>query len=71
MIVSTMTDMNRDADAAAAVAGSSASSEPLALVQGVQSALEAVHVHTGLPWWATLLVSSHELGEATLDAVKI
>ncbi|KAE8877744.1 hypothetical protein PF005_g22033 [Phytophthora fragariae] len=40
-------------DVAAAVTGS----EPWVIVQGVQSALEAVHTTTGLPWWATLMLS--------------
>ncbi|KAE8953796.1 hypothetical protein PR001_g32741, partial [Phytophthora rubi] len=32
-------------------------SEPWVIVQGVQSVLEAVHTTTGLPWWATLMLS--------------
>ncbi|KAE8953105.1 hypothetical protein PR003_g32610 [Phytophthora rubi] len=31
--------------------------EPWVIVQGVQSVLEAVHTTTGLPWWATLMLS--------------
>ncbi|GMF25095.1 unnamed protein product [Phytophthora lilii] len=46
------------ADVAAAVAGSGTGHEPWAIVQGVQTVLEAVHTTTGLPWWATLLVGA-------------
>ncbi|KAG7397097.1 Cytochrome c oxidase assembly protein cox18, mitochondrial [Phytophthora boehmeriae] len=44
-------------DVAAAVAGNGTGHEPWAIVQAVQTALDAVHTTTGLPWWATLLLS--------------
>ncbi|ETL83537.1 hypothetical protein L917_16511 [Phytophthora nicotianae] len=52
----TMTD-GQLTDVAASVASSSTGHEPWAIVQGVQSVLEMVHTTTGLPWWATLLLS--------------
>eukprot|EP00644_Phytophthora_capsici_P008626 jgi/Phyca11/7571/fgenesh1_pm.PHYCAscaffold_20_\ len=51
-------------DVAAAVAGSGTGHEPWIVVQGVQSVLEAVHTTTGLPWWATLLLSGVTLRAA-------
>ncbi|KAL4130357.1 hypothetical protein PRIC2_006358 [Phytophthora ramorum] len=51
-------------DVAAAVAGSTTGHEPWAIVQGVQSVLETVHTTTGLPWWATLLLSGVTLRAA-------
>ncbi|KAF4037953.1 60Kd inner membrane protein [Phytophthora infestans] len=51
----TMTD-GQLTDVAAAVT-SGTGNEPWAIVQGVQSVLETVHTTTGLPWWATLLLS--------------
>ncbi|TDH70414.1 hypothetical protein CCR75_009071 [Bremia lactucae] len=44
-------------DVAAAAVDSSTSHEPWAIVQGVQSILETVHLTTGLPWWTVLLLS--------------
>ncbi|CEG49987.1 cytochrome oxidase biogenesis family [Plasmopara halstedii] len=44
-------------DITGSVANSSTGHEPWGVVQGVQSVLEAVHTTTGLPWWATLLLS--------------
>ncbi|KAG6960834.1 hypothetical protein JG688_00009391 [Phytophthora aleatoria] len=41
----------------AAAASSDTGNEPWVIVQGVQSVLETVHTTTGLPWWATLLLS--------------
>ncbi|KAG7392022.1 Cytochrome c oxidase assembly protein cox18, mitochondrial [Phytophthora pseudosyringae] len=51
-------------DVAAAVVGSGTVHEPWAVVQGVQSVLETVHTTTGLPWWATLLLSGVTLRAA-------
>ncbi|RLN47125.1 hypothetical protein BBJ29_008462 [Phytophthora kernoviae] len=42
---------------AAAVAGNGTGHEPWAVVHAVQTALDAAHTTTGLPWWATLLLS--------------
>ncbi|OWZ08562.1 Cytochrome Oxidase [Phytophthora megakarya] len=44
-------------DVAAAVTGSGTGHEPWAIVQGVQSILDAVHTTTGMPWWTTLMLS--------------
>lgn len=41
-----------------AVVGSVDKADTWAVVQGVQSVLEAVHETTGLPWWATLMVGT-------------
>uniref|UniRef100_A0AAV1VDT0 Membrane insertase YidC/Oxa/ALB C-terminal domain-containing protein n=1 Tax=Peronospora matthiolae TaxID=2874970 RepID=A0AAV1VDT0_9STRA len=51
-------------DAGAAVLESGAGHEPWAIVQSVQAALEAVHTTTGLPWWATLMLSGVTLRAA-------
>uniref|UniRef100_M4C5Q8 Uncharacterized protein n=1 Tax=Hyaloperonospora arabidopsidis (strain Emoy2) TaxID=559515 RepID=M4C5Q8_HYAAE len=51
-------------DAGVAVLDSGAGHEPWAIVQGVQAALEAVHTTTGLPWWATLMLSGVTLRAA-------
>lgn len=56
------------ADVAAAVAGSGTGHEPWAIVQGVQSVLDAVHTTTGMPWWATLLVGElRQLGRGSRE----
>ncbi|CAH0481965.1 unnamed protein product [Peronospora belbahrii] len=48
----------------AAVVGSGTGQEHWAIVQGVQAALETVHMTTGLPWWATLMLSGVALRAA-------
>ncbi|CAI5701474.1 unnamed protein product [Peronospora effusa] len=59
----TMTD-GQLTDAAATVASNSTGHEPWAIVQGVQAVLETVHTTTGLPWWATLMLSGVTLRAA-------
>ncbi|POM59615.1 Cytochrome Oxidase Biogenesis (Oxa1) Family [Phytophthora palmivora] len=51
-----------DGQLTATVAGSG--HEPWAVVQGVQSFLDAVHTTTGLPWWTTLMLSGVTLRAA-------
>ncbi|CAI5747050.1 unnamed protein product [Peronospora destructor] len=51
-------------DTAAAVARNGTGNEPWAIVQGVQAFLETVHTTTGLPWWATLMLSGVTLRAA-------
>ncbi|KAI9914098.1 hypothetical protein PsorP6_005942 [Peronosclerospora sorghi] len=46
------------------VSGGGPGNETLAIVQGAQAVLEMVHTSTGLPWWATLMLSGVTLRAA-------